>query len=225
MTNLRNKLIRALCLLFTGILLVCVSDEAPRWITIFIGILLSLSGLVSLFSLLRKDVGRRELYLYPVLGVVTLALGLFMVLRPTLFNTLLLFLLAGLLVLVGLVQAYSRVRMQRMGIPISWATYLVPLLTIAAGIYVFLYPAEASSVPFIILGAAYVMHAAMEIWSTLDLHRWQKEHKEEIEANKRPEASKNSENSTDSEHSEDSENAKDSENTVESISVDVESED
>ena len=222
MTNLRNKLIRALCLLLTGILLVCVSDEAPRWITIFIGILLSLSGLVSLFSLLRKDVGRRELYLYPVLGVVTLALGLFMVLRPTLFNTLLLFLLAGLLVLVGLIQAYSRIRMQRMGIQISWATYLVPLLTIGAGIYVFLCPGEASSVPFIILGAAYVMHAAMEIWSTLDLHRWQKEHKEEFEATKTTKNSDNSENPEDSEYSE---NSDDSEKTVESISVDVESED
>ena len=125
----------------------CVSEQAPRWITIFIGVLLSVSGLVSLLSLARKDIGSREKVLYPVLGVVTLALGLFMVLRPTLFNTLLLYLLAGLLILVGLLQAYTRIRMQRMGITINWATYLVPVLTIAAGIYVFLYPSEASSIP------------------------------------------------------------------------------
>ena len=216
MNTLRNKVIRALCLLLTGILLVCVSEQAPRWITIFIGVLLSVSGLVSLLSLARKDIGSREKVLYPVLGVVTLALGLFMVLRPTLFNTLLLYLLAGLLVLVGLLQAYTRIRMQRMGITINWATYLVPVLTIAAGIYVFLYPSEASSLPFIILGAAYILHSTMELWSALDLHRWQKEHKE-IE-----ESSENLENSEDLESSEDSENSEDG---VETISTDVEAED
>ena len=207
MNTLRNKVIRALCLLLTGILLVCVSEQAPRWITIFIGVLLSVSGLVSLLSLARKDIGSREKVLYPVLGVVTLALGLFMVLRPTLFNTLLLYLLAGLLILVGLLQAYTRIRMQRMGITINWATYLVPVLTIAAGIYVFLYPSEASSIPCIILGAAYILHSAMELWSALDLHRWQKEHKE-IE-----------------ESSEDLESSENSEDGVETISTDVEAED
>ncbi|MBR1594119.1 MAG: DUF308 domain-containing protein [Alloprevotella sp.] len=219
MNTLRNKVIRAVCLLAIGGLLVCVSEQAPLWITQGIGTLFGLSGIFSLLSLFRKDVGRRETVLYPVLGLASLALGVYLIGWPASVVSLLLYLLAGLLVLAGCVQAVSRLRMQRMGIKLNAATYFIPLLTVGAGVFVALYPLGTAAVPFIILGAAYILYALLELWSALELHRWQKQQEKVLEEGKATEDAV-AEEVTDSEATAEAESSE-----PKAITADVETED
>ena len=178
---IKNKVIRSLCLFAVGTLLVGVSDRAPLWIIQGIGIMLGLSGLISLLSLFRKDVGRREMALYPVLGIATLTLAVFLIGWPASVVGLLLYTLAGLLIAVGGIQGISLFRMQRMGISLNPATYLIPILTIGVGIFVALNPMESAAAPFIILGAGYILYACLELWSAFELHLWQKEQAKLVE--------------------------------------------
>lgn len=226
---IRNKIIRAVCLLAIGGLLVCVSEQAPLWITQGIGVLFGLSGIASLLSLLRKDVGRLEIVLYPVLGIATLALGVFLIGWPASVVSLLLYLLAALLVLAGCVQIVSRIRMQRMGISLNAATYIIPVLSIAAGLFVALHPLESAAAPFIILGAAYILYAFLELWSALELHRWQKLQDKALEAQEVTDEESPADNAESSEpqpaESADNTEAPHDTPTTDIITTDVETED
>ncbi|MBR1712887.1 MAG: DUF308 domain-containing protein [Alloprevotella sp.] len=175
MQNLvRNKAVRALCLLAVGILLVMYSEQAPAWIVQGVGVLLIIPGLVSLLSLLRKDRSRRETALYPVMGAVTIVFGLLLLLMPGFFVHASMFVLAALLIIAAMVQIYSRWRMQKMGVQINGATFLIPLITAGAGIVVLAYRELAAALPFIILGAAYMLYALLELWSALELWKFQR---------------------------------------------------
>ena len=175
MQNLvRNKTVRALCLLAVGILLVAYSEQAPAWIVQGVGVLLIIPGLVSLLSLLRKDRSRRETALYPVMGGVTIVFGLLLLLMPGFFVHASMFVLAALLITAARVQVHSRWRMQKMGVQINGATFLIPLITAGAGIFVLAYRELAAALPFIILGAAYMLYALLELWSALELRKFQR---------------------------------------------------
>lgn len=177
-TMIRNKAFRSVCLLIVGMLLVWCSDEAPKWLVQGVGVLLVIPGVVSLLSLLRKDKTRRELLLYPVVGVVTVVFGILLIFWPSFFVRASMFVLAALLIILGAHQVYSRWRMQKMGIEINGATFLLPVLIIGAGIFVLVYKELAAALPFILLGAAYIVYSLFELWSVISLVKYQKLHPE-----------------------------------------------
>lgn len=168
----RNKTVRALCLLAVGALLVMQSDRAPAWLVQGIGALLIIPGIVSLLSLLRKDRSQREMLLYPVMGLVTIMAGVALILAPSYFVQAFMYLLAALLIAAGIAQMISRWRMRRTGIPVAWATFLIPLISVAAGIFVIVYRELAAALPFIVLGAAYILYALLELWSAMDVWKF-----------------------------------------------------
>ena len=180
-TIIRTKLSRAVCLLAVGMLLVWFSDRAPVWLVQGVGALLILPGLVSLLSLLRGERTRLERLLYPVVGVVTIVFGLLLILWPSFFVSASMYVLAVLLVILGLHQVYSRWNMQKMGIDISGATFLMPAIAMATGIFVLLYRDLAAAIPFIVLGAAYIMYSLLELWSAVSIAKYVRQHHEAVE--------------------------------------------
>ena len=180
-TMIRHKAIRSICLLAVGLLLVWCSDEAPKWLVQGVGVLLVIPGLVSLLSLLRKDKTHRELLLYPIVGAVTIIFGVLLIVWPSLFVRASMYVLAALLIILGAHQVYSRWRMQKLGIDINGATFLLPLLIIGAGIFVIVRQELAAALPFIIIGATYILYSLFELWSVLSLVKYSKEHLEEDE--------------------------------------------
>lgn len=177
-TIIRNRAIRSVCLLVVGFLLVWCSDEAPKWLVQGVGALLVVPGVVSLLSLFRKDTTKRELILYPIVGVVTIVFGFILILWPSSFVRASMYVLAVLLVILGSSQIYSRWRMQKLGIDINGATFLLPLVTIGAGIFILVNTELAAALPFIVLGAAYMLHSLFELWSVFCLAKFVKAHPE-----------------------------------------------
>ena len=101
--------------------------------------------------------------------------------KPELFINILMYVLGGLLVLIGIYQIASLIIFRRVA-PLSVVLFLLPLLIIAAGVLVVCYPMETAALPFTILGVAYIFYGITEFIYGIRLHRYQKRLERESQA-------------------------------------------
>lgn len=172
----RNRILRSLCILVLGVLLTMYSADAPLILVQATGALLVLSGLISLLSLLRKHRTRQETLLYPILGVATIVMGTLLIAMPAFFLTAFMYVIAALLVLAGAFQFLSCLRMRQTGIRLHAVACVVPVLEFGAGLFVLVHPLATASLPFVVMGVAYVVYALMEGWAAVQVRRYEKAH-------------------------------------------------
>lgn len=172
----RNSILRAVCLLILGTILLVFSDHIAGTIVQIIGVLLIVPGLFSLGNLLRKEKTPDQVALYLVLGISTISLGLVLFIWSDLFIKSLMYILAGLLILMAITQMASRWQMQKDGIKLDKLTFLIPVLTFAAGVFVIAFPMETASLPFCLIGAAFIIYALLEFTSVWQISKYRKAH-------------------------------------------------
>ena len=185
---LTRFIFRSLCALLVGFLLVSQTDKMPTLLVQIIGGLFILSGVLAFIgyfntrrqlhkaSLLTTDDGKpfdsssRLLPMFPVVGIGSLALGVLLLVWPSLFVNILMYVLGALLLLIGGTQIAALLRYAKISAP-SWASFIIPVAIIAAGIFVILKPMEAASLPFTILGIAYIAYGVSEFFIGIRLYR------------------------------------------------------
>ena len=185
---LTRFIFRSLCALLVGFLLVSQTDKMPTLLVQIIGGLFIISGVLAFIgyfntrrqlhkaSLLTTDDGKafdgssRLLPMFPVVGVGSLALGVLLLVWPSLFVNILMYVLGGLLMLIGGTQIAALFRYSKISSP-SWASFVIPVAIIAAGIFVILKPQKAASLPFTILGIAYIAYGVSEFFIGIRLYR------------------------------------------------------
>ncbi len=116
------------------------------------------------------DEGAPLLPMFPIVGLGSMLLGVMLLVWPTLFVSILMYVLGGLLVLIGIAQTWAFIRYRQMA-PVSWTVFMLPLVIIASGIFVIAKPMEAASIPFTILGIAYIAYGVSEFFLGIRLYR------------------------------------------------------
>ncbi len=168
------SLFRALCVMSIGILLVSNPEQMTTVLIQIIGGLFALSGLitfVSYFVSRLSSTGIRPMF--PVVGVGSLAFGIFLLLMPDKFINILMYVLGGLLVFGALSQIFSLVNYRKV-VPLSWAVFVIPVIVLVIGLLVILRPSESAATPFFFLGVACIAYGVAEFFNGLRLHRGQK---------------------------------------------------
>lgn len=194
MRTLTFYILRAICALGVGFLLASNPTEMTTLLIQIIGGLFVLSGLVafigyftSSFQMRRArqrlaalaDVAASDIRLPSpstvslVVGVGSVALGALLILQPVLFIHILMYVLGALLVLLGFYQLVVLVGYRRVA-PLSFSLFVMPVLVATAGVVVVCYPMQTASMPFIILGVAYILYGVTEFFYGLRLHRFQR---------------------------------------------------
>lgn len=191
MKLLSSYIFRALCTMLIGFLLISRTEQMPTLLVQIIGGLFMFSGVVAIIGYfvsshqhnrrVRKALETGDeapsqsgfVPVFPVVGIGSLAFGAFLLLMPAQFVSILIYVLGILLILAGCMQCYSLIRFRKL-VPITWSVFILPLLILAAGIYVVCQPKESSSVTFTILGVACICYGAAEFFNGLRLHRYQK---------------------------------------------------
>ncbi|MBQ7494859.1 MAG: DUF308 domain-containing protein [Bacteroidaceae bacterium] len=184
-------ILRAVCALAVGFLLVSNPTEMTGLLVQIIGGLFVLSGLMAFVGYFTTsyrtqrarqrlsalaDVSAADIRIPSpstinlVVGTGSMALGIFLILKPALFIHILMFVLGGLLVLLGFYQLVVLIGARRVA-PLSFSLFVAPMLVAAAGILVVCYPMQTASLPFIILGVAYILYGVTEFFYGLRLHR------------------------------------------------------
>ena len=200
MRTLSFFVLRALCALFVGFLLVCNPTEMSALLVQIIGGMFVLSGIVVFIGyFVGRYRARRtreqlaamgQLSTTPLyipspssinlfVGIGAAALGIVLLLSPTTFIQILMYVLGGLLILVGLAQGLTFFNTRQL-VPFSFALLLLPLLEIGAGLFTILKPQLANQIAFTILGIAYLCYGVTEFVFGIQLHNAQKRLEDQV---------------------------------------------
>ncbi len=184
MKILRSSVFRAICAIVTGILLVNNPDNTVRGITIAIGIMFLISGVVSCVTYLnaRRNPINAEVYdsagrllvpsrpPFPIVGIGSILLGLILVIIPDVFVTSLMYGLGALIILGAINQFMTLVSVRRaFRVPIWF--WIGPSLILVVGLFVIIKPMETASLPLLILGWCLLFYGVTECVNAFKIYR------------------------------------------------------
>ncbi|HAW84592.1 MAG TPA: hypothetical protein DCX05_11755 [Prevotella sp.] len=179
MKVIHSSIFRAVCAIIVGVLLIQYREQTVTWITIAIGVLFFLSGVISLASywaakrnaekmqgqILSDSNGKPIMGMipkFPLVSVGSLILGLLLALMPQVFIAWLMFILAFILILGALTQfanLASAAKMGRVGI-FFW---LFPSALLLLGLLAIIKPSAIASAPLFIIGWGMLIYGVVEL--------------------------------------------------------------
>ena len=154
MNAFQNPLIRIIASIAVGLLLILYPNAALPTILLIIGILIGLPSLYALLIyLLSED---RNKLPFPVLSLVMLLFGCTLMLFPSWYIGITVYVLGGALVLIGVYQIlYLLTLKKNLRSKAGWLSYLLPAIVLLIGIEILVNPFSATErVMVITFGAA-----------------------------------------------------------------------
>lgn len=156
------SIIRCICALVIGVLLVAWPEAAIIYLVITIGVLFLVPGLISVFGYLTA--GKQSSRSFPVAGLGSLLFGLWLMIMPAFFVGILMYVLGAILVLAGISQIVN-LSAARSWTVVPGGFFVIPVLVLIAGIVVLFNPFTAATVPFIILGVSSIVYGLSDLIS------------------------------------------------------------
>ena len=199
MKVLQISAIRAIIVLVTGFLLVRYREETMTWMTITVGILFLLSGLVSCIAYyfekekVEKKTAKAEQQegqqeeenlkspSFPIAGVGSIALGIILAVMPNTFITWVVYILAALLIL-GAVNQFMNLARSRQYARVPVYMWLFPTVILAIAILLISKPIETAQLPLLVLGWAFMYYGVLEFILIIRMYLVRKSYEKAEEA-------------------------------------------
>ena len=160
---------RAVLAAILGIVLIIWPGTAVRTIIIVIGAVLMLLGAVSLIFSKKPEEGQNR-SLLSLNGIASLIFGLILVIFPTFFAGIIMFLFGAILLVVGVSEVANLISVRReTKAPAS--LFLGPVITTACGIVIFFNPFSTIEWLFIFFGISLLIYALTEFLSTKKIRK------------------------------------------------------
>jgi len=193
MKFLQSSLFRAVCAIVVGVLLIKFPADTLTWLTVTIGVIFLVSGLISCVAYFyaKRHVDDPIVFdrdgnqltalqpVFPLVGVGSMVLGLILALMPNTFNHLLGFVIGAVLVLGAITQLMSLIgalRYARIGI--VW--WICPIVILLAGGISLIRPEWIGETVLTLLGWCTLLYGVTELINALKIHTvrraWQKQH-------------------------------------------------
>ena len=183
MKILQSSVFRAISAIAIGCLLIKYPDNTVTWITVAIGILFLLSGLISLIVYVhaRKNVSEFKVMdkeghviagekpTFPIVGVGSLILGAMLALTPNVFITALMYIIGGILILGAINQYMNLINARKYG-KVSFGFWVFPSVVLLIGLYVIIKPMVPASMAMLILGWCSLLYGVTELVNSLKFH-------------------------------------------------------
>ena len=199
MKVLQISAIRAIIVLVTGFLLVKYREETMTWMTITVGILFLLSGLVSCIAYyfekekVAKNTAKAEQQegqqeeenlkspSFPIAGVGSIVLGIILAVMPNTFITWVVYILAALLIL-GAVNQFMNLARSRQYARVPVYMWLFPTVILAVAILLISKPIETAQLPLLVLGWAFMYYGVLEFILIIRMYLVRKSYEKAEEA-------------------------------------------
>ena len=163
MNAFQNPLIRIIASIAVGLLLILYPNAALPTILLIIGILIGLPSLYALLIyLLSED---RNKLPFPVLSLVMLLFGCTLMLFPSWYIGITVYVLGGALVLIGVYQIlYLLTLKKNLRSKAGWLSYLLPAIVLLIGIEILVNPFSATErVMVSTFGAATLLYGITDL--------------------------------------------------------------
>ena len=199
MKVLQISAIRAIIVLVTGFLLVRYREETMTWMTITVGILFLLSGLVSCIAYyfekekVAKETAKAEQQegqqeeenlkspSFPIAGIGSIVLGIILAVMPNTFITWVVYILAALLIL-GAVNQFMNLARSRQYARVPVYMWLFPTVILAIAILLISKPIETAQLPLLVLGWAFMYYGVLEFILIIRMYLVRKSYEKAEEA-------------------------------------------
>ena len=183
----QSSVFRALCAIVIGVLLVKFPQDGVTWLTMAIGALFLLSGIIALIAYWQAKRHAGEYTItdqqgrvvrggqptFPIVGAGSVILGLVLTLSPNAFVNGLMYMLAAVLILGGVTQLMALVAARRLG-SIPFGYWVMPSVILLMGLYVILKPSESASTSLMVLGWCSMVYGVIELVNALKIYRVRK---------------------------------------------------
>lgn len=189
MKVLRSSIFRAVCAIIVGALLVKYREQTVTWITVLIGVIFLVSGIISItawFSAKRKGgTGDVDIYdaqgnlltppvpPFPIVGLGSVILGAVLALFPNSFVNGLMYILAAMLILGALSQFFSLTAARRFA-KIGFVWWIVPTLVLLVGLVAIVKPSFIASAPLLVLGWCMIVYGVVDLIDAIKIQQCRK---------------------------------------------------
>ena len=183
MKILQSSFFRSICAIAVGILLIKYPDNTVTWITVAIGVLFFLSGIISLVVYLnaRKHVSEYKITdadgnvvagerpTFPIVGIGSIILGAILAMTPNIFITALMYIIGGILILGAINQYMNLVNARRYG-RVGFGYWVFPSVILLIGLYVIIKPMAPANMAMLVLGWCSLLYGVTEMINSLKFH-------------------------------------------------------
>ena len=184
MRILQSSVFRAICAIIIGALLIKFPDNTVMGITVAIGVLFLISGLISCVTYFwaKRNVSDYKIYdaegnlvagekpTFPIVGIGSAILGLILSLSPKAFVSALMYIIGAILILGAINQYMSLIGGRRYGRVSLWY-WIMPTLILLTGLYVMLKPMAPLNTAMLILGWCTLIYGVVELINALKFYR------------------------------------------------------
>lgn len=185
----QSSIFRALCAIVVGALLVKYREQTVTWITIAIGVIFFVSGVISTVAYLsaKRQATKEGVEIYdakgnrltrpvppfPIVGIGSIILGAWLALFPNSFVNGLMFVLAGMLILGALNLFFNLAAATRFS-SIGCLWWVLPVAIFLVGITALVRPSTIASAPLFIIGWGMMAYGMVDLMNTIKIHRCRK---------------------------------------------------
>ena len=189
MKEFQSSIFRALCAIVVGALLVKYREQTVTWITIAIGVIFFVSGVISTVAYLsaKRQATKEGVEIYdakgnrltrpvppfPIVGIGSIILGAWLALFPNSFVNGLMFVLAGMLILGALNLFFNLAAATRFS-SIGCLWWVLPVAIFLVGITALVKPSTIASAPLFIIGWGMMAYGMVDLVNTIKIHRCRK---------------------------------------------------
>ena len=184
MRILQSSVFRALCAIIIGVLLIKFPDNTVKGITVAIGVLFLISGVISCVTYFwsKRNVSEYKIYdaegnlvageqpTFPIVGIGSAILGLILALTPTAFVSALMYVIGAILILGAINQYMNLINGRRYG-RVSFWYWLMPTIILLTGLYVLIKPLAPLEIAMLVLGWCTLHYGVVELINALKLYR------------------------------------------------------
>ena len=194
MQIIQSSLARAVSAIIMGVLLIKYREQTVTWLTIVIGILFFLSGVISCaayFVARRResdvqlfDADGRQLsgfkVSFPLTGLGSIVLGLILALMPNAFISWLMFILAAMLIIGAISQFVSLAAITRT-FRVGIYFWIMPSVILLIGLLALIRPSAIASAPLFVIGWCMLLYGVSESVNSIKFYLLRKKMTEAAE--------------------------------------------
>lgn len=195
MKLLQSGIFRAICSIIVGALLVKYREQTMTWLTVAIGALFFLSGLISCIVYLadKRNSDKTQVFdsegkliqggkpNFPLVGIGSIVLGAILALAPNSFINGLMYVLAAILILGAINMFYNLASITRIAkIGVAW--WVVPILLLVTGVIIIAKPTLLPASALFIIGWAMMVYGVIDLVNTIKIQQVVKAYDQSLKA-------------------------------------------
>ena len=187
MKALQSSIFRALSAIIVGALLVKYREEMVEWLTILIGVIFLVSGIISCIAYFGSKSSASDVEIFdaqgnqisaptqpfPLVGIGSIILGGVLALSPDTFMGGLMYMLAIILILGALNQFFNlSVATKYARIGFFW--WLMPIVTLIIGLVALVKPNIIATAPLFVIGWCMMVYGVVELVNAIKINQCRK---------------------------------------------------